>query len=363
VLLAASAMACASAKLGPPPALFPATTAWKVSVGEMIDGPLATDGTHVFVATRDGLVHALDIINGSPFWTAPVGPGLLAAAPGILAVRREDGTLTGIDPETGASRWKSASGIEGDLPPAIDADRVLVAGAGLAAVEADTGRILWKAAENETVIAPPAASASCLLTVESNSVIRCRDRTTGNSLWTIAVDAPVVASPLMDDRGRVMVGTTARGFLALRAQDGDSHWRWKLGADVRDPAVLFRDQVLFASYEAVLYSITRGNGHITWRAPLPSRPLAAPLLLGSAVLVACHETEVVGFDARTGRRLGLLKTPAETRTAPVLVGGRLVQGLQDHSVVALTLDLSPAREEAVGKPGGKAKAKKKKKEP
>ena len=337
-------------------------------MGELIDGPLATDGTRLFVATRDGVVHALDVLNGSPFWTAPVGPGRLAAAPGVLALLQADGTLIGLDPATGASRWKSASGIQGALPPTIDADRVLVAGAGLAAVEAATGRILWKADEPDAIVAAPAASGSCLLSLEANSVVRCRERATGTTRWTISIAAPVLAAPIMDDRGRVLVGTTARAFLAVRAEDGKPRWRWKLGADVRDSAVPFRNQVLFTSYEAVLYSITRSNGHMTWRAPLPSRPLSVPMLFGSTVLVACHETEVAGYDARTGRRLGVQKTPAEMRTPPLLIGGRLVAGLQDRSVVALTLDLSPAKEEVVVKPAAakaktKTKKEKKKEEP
>ena len=360
-LLGASATACAAAKLGPPPALFPAQMAWKVSVGETIDGPLATDGTRVFVATRDGVVHALDVLNGSPFWTARVGPGRLAAAPGVLALLQPDGTLVGLDPATGASRWKSASGVEGELPPVVDADRLVVAGAGVAAVEAATGRIVWTAEEPDAILVPPAASGSCLLTLEPSSVVRCRDRATGTTRWTITIDAPVLAPPIMDDRGRVLVGTTARAFLAVRAEDGRPRWRWKLGADVRDSAVPFGNQALFVTYEAVLYSITRSNGHMTWRAPLPSRPLSAPLLFGSTALVACHETELVGFDARTGRRLGVQKTPVEMRTPPLLMGARLVAGLQDRSVVALTLDLSPAKEERVVKPGAKAKAKTKKK--
>lgn len=360
-LLGASAMACAASKLAPPPALFPAQTAWKVSVGELIDGPLATDGTRVFVATRDGVVHALDVLNGSPFWTATVGPGRLAAAPGVLALLQPDGTLIGLDPGTGTSRWKSASGIEGELPPAVDADRFLVAGAGLAAVEAATGRILWRADESDAIVAPPVPSGSCVLTLESNSVVRCRDRETGTTRWTITIDAPVLAPPILDDRGRVLVGTTARAFVAVRAEDGKPRWSWKLGADVRDVAVPFQNQVLFTSYEAVLYSITRSNGHMSWRAPLPSRPFSVPLLFGSTVLVACHETEVVGFDARTGRRLGVQKTPAEMRTPPLLMGARLVAGLQDRSVVALTLDLSPAKEELVVKPAAKTKTKTKKK--
>jgi outer membrane protein assembly factor BamB len=151
-----------------------------------------------------------------------------------------------------------------------------------------------------------------------------------------------MASPVVDDQGRVMVGTTARAFVALRLDKGTRKWRWKLGADVRASPVLLGDHVVFASHEAVLYALSRGNGNLRWRANLPSRPLAAPLLLGRGVLVACYgsrpsENLVLGFDGDTGARLGEMRTPAELQGAPLLVGDRLVLAYRDGRVVGLQI--------------------------
>jgi hypothetical protein len=92
----------------------------------------------------------------------------------------------------------------------------------------------------------------------------------------------------------------------------------------------------------VLYALKRGSGKMVWRAGLPSRPLGGPQLLGRAALVACFENEIVGFDGRTGRKLGSLRTSAEIRTPPVLVGRRLYIGLRDRTVVALQLAVAGA---------------------
>ena len=114
-------------------------------------------------------------------------------------------------------------------------------------------------------------------------------------------------------------------------------------------AAILEDKVLFVSHEDVLYALNRGNGNMVWRAALPSRPLGGPLVAGAAVLVACFENEVVGFDARTGRKLGSLKTSAEIRTAPVMAARRLFVGLRDHTVVALQL-AAPSAEEPAAAP-------------
>jgi outer membrane protein assembly factor BamB len=141
------------------------------------------------------------------------------------------------------------------------------------------------------------------------------------------------------------VGTSGREFLAIALSDGGREWRWKVGADVRWGAVVWRDLVIFASHEDVLWGLARKSGNMAWRAGLPSRPLGPPLLVGGDVLVACYgsrpeENFLVGFDAKTGERLGDLRTPGELATAPVVVRDRLVMSLRDQRVVALQLPVS-----------------------
>jgi outer membrane protein assembly factor BamB len=123
-----------------------------------------------------------------------------------------------------------------------------------------------------------------------------------------------------------------------------------VGADVQGPAAILDDKVLVVSHDNVLYALKRGSGKMVWRAGLPSRPLGGPQLMGTAVLVACFENEVVGFDGRTGRKLGSLRTSAEIRTPPLLVGRRLYIGLRDRSVVALQLAGVPGPSSAAPPP-------------
>jgi hypothetical protein len=53
--------------------------------------------------------------------------------------------------------------------------------------------------------------------------------------------------------------------------------------------------------------------------------------------VACLENELVAFAPETGTSAGRLRTSAQIRTPPILVGGFLVVGLRDRSVIAYAL--------------------------
>ena len=137
-----------------PPDVFPMGTAWTSPVGESIEGPLATDGVRLFVATRDGAVQALSLATGSVVWRVEARPGVVGWGPGLVAVREEDGTVWGMEAETGHARWKVESGIAGAIPPVVSADAVLVAGEGLALLDPATGAARW------SVPAPPAVTTT-----------------------------------------------------------------------------------------------------------------------------------------------------------------------------------------------------------
>jgi len=312
-------------------------------LGEFVAPPLAADGRRLFVATRDGVVRALDPATGEVAWKAEGLPGRLSAAEGVLLVRGEDGTLTSLHPRTGAVRWTAGTGVVGTMAAVVDGDRALVPGQGLAAVELASGRALWADLTGAPTSAPPVSAGSRLLTGEADGTLRCRDRATGLSLWVARTGHALLAPPLVDEaRRRLYLGTTDKRIVEIDLDDGRRGWSWRVGADIAHAGLLRPGQVMFASHDAVLYSL-RPGGNLEWRAPLPARPLSPPLLVGGYLLLACLENELVAFTPDTGKAAGRLRTTAEIRTAPLVVpGGLVVVGLRDRSVIAYALPGSTA---------------------
>lgn len=318
--------------------------AWKAVAEGGLLPPLVADGERLFCARVDGSVEALALDGGRSLWRTSPGDGWLSAASGALVLRGDDGTVRRLDPTTGATLWTAASAIAGRAPAAIDGDLILVGGAGLAAIAIADGRLLWRATDGADTTTAPVAAGARLYVGEEDGTLRCRDRATGVTRWTLATGSALRAPVLLQD-DRLLVGTSDGRFIAVSPDKGTVRWRWRVGADVADVAVAFaKDVVLFTTYENVLYALDRDNGHLRWRAPLPSRPVSSPLLVGNAAVVACEEVEVVAFDARTGRRLGAATMPAEIRTPPLFARDRLYLGLRDHSVLAYNLDLTPSKE-------------------
>ena len=115
-----------------------------------------------------------------------------------------------------------------------------------------------------------------------------------------------MAPPLVDEgRRRIYLGTTDRRIVEIKLDKGDRGWRWKVGADIQSPGLLLKDRVFFASFDAVIYGLTRG-GNLAWRTPLPSRPLSGPQRVGGHILIACHEDEILGFFLDSDTPLSLI---------------------------------------------------------
>lgn len=336
ILLAVGPTLACGPRRPPPaaPSLFPVSPLWTATLADFTLGPLAADESRVIVATRDGSVQALDRTSGALLWRIEGRGGLLGSGPGVIVTRGSDGTVSRLRPRSGEAVWRAQTGVQGSLPPVVDGDMILVAGNGISALEAASGRILWSVPPGAIASTVPVPAGARIVLGETDGTLRCRDRATGVSLWTHRLRSAPLAAPLVAER-RVFLGTTDRQLLTLGLDRGHPGWSWKLGTDVQSAPVAFGNTVVFAALDAVLYALRRSNGHLAWRAPLPSRPLAAPLLVGNAILVACAESDIVGFDAKTGARLGALKTRAEIRTGPLVLEGRLYVGLRDRSVAAL----------------------------
>jgi len=337
LLLCLPPASCSGHRPAPRAPIFPPVAAWKTLLDDAVVAPLAADSRHVFVATRAGAVRALDPKTGEVLWKVEGVPGRLSANDGSLLVRDENGSVTSLHPRTGAVRWRVDTGVPGPLPVVLDGERALVAGQGLSAISLENGATVWIDRTGAETTTPPVPTTARLLTGEKDGTLRCRDRATGVSLWTLRTHDALLAPPLVEEsKRRLFLGTSDRRILEVSLDKGKPGWRWKVGADVAHAGLLLYGHVMFAAYDAVLYALQRG-GNLAWRGPLPSRPLAAPLVVEGRVLVACLENQLVVFDAVNGTSEGSFTTTAEIRTPPILAGSLIVLGLRDRSVIAYAL--------------------------
>lgn len=101
-----------------------------------------------FVASRDGVMRAIDARSGRLLWRRRFDGWLYPPAfqDGVLVTGGQQATLTGLDPDTGAIRWQRELGQELVYRPVAGRDAVFVttfAGEVLA-IDAALGEVRWR---------------------------------------------------------------------------------------------------------------------------------------------------------------------------------------------------------------------------
>ena len=341
------------APASPEPPIFPVTKKWVafLDTASEIQGPLASDGTRLFVSTREA-IFALDRASGRVLWRSETA-GLLTAAAGVVIVRSDSGQVTSLEPATGRTRWQAATGSTGPVAAVIDGVRILVAGSRLVGLDTASGKTVLDEALSAPATTPPVKLGQRLLLGEGPH-LRARDASTMQIAWSFTMERPLEAAPTIDGN-RILIGTGDRRAIALKT-NGKLDWQFKIGTSVPVPPAAAGGHALVAASEAVLYALTRGSGHMAWRAPLPSRPLGPPLVIGRQVVVACHPDELLAFDVETGKPEGTARAgierlgdagPSEIRAAPLVLDGSLYVAVRNPSwaVVALERGTPPAAPE------------------
>ncbi|MBI4199315.1 MAG: PQQ-binding-like beta-propeller repeat protein [Chloroflexi bacterium] len=110
-----------------PPPPNPPGLVWLRHLRELVTADMALADGRLFVATREGTLHALDIATGRQLWKSP-GLAPLHAAPivagGTVIQAAFDGTVYGFDASTGLRLWAISVGKETVASPVL-ADGVL----------------------------------------------------------------------------------------------------------------------------------------------------------------------------------------------------------------------------------------------
>ncbi|MBL4844928.1 MAG: PQQ-like beta-propeller repeat protein, partial [Planctomycetes bacterium] len=170
--------------------------------------------------------------GAAPAWSGPPG-GSTHAGPvisdGVLCVVNRASTVRGYDAASGALRWTTSLGGEGDqtsTPAAAKGRLVLAAGDGrVVCLAIGTGAVLWTASEAGGPRASVALANDVVVVNQGfpSRKLRALDLVTGVLRWEqilsqVAYSSPAIAGNL------VLVGTNKGAYEARSLSDGSSVW-------------------------------------------------------------------------------------------------------------------------------------------
>ncbi len=144
---------------------------------------------------------------------------------------------------------------------------------------------------------------------------------------------------------RVFVGSSDRGFYALRAGDGATLWRFETMAAVQCEPLYdaAEDAVYFGSNDGALYKVRAVDGHLLWRFNTAAEVGRRPVLRDGVVYVVNANDTLVAIDAASGAlRWHQHRTPAfgmevAGYAGPTLGRDKVYTAFSDGTVGAFSL--------------------------
>ena len=292
-----------------------------VQLEDIVQTPVAVDGSTAYVGDVGGRVTAIDVASGDVRWTGELGSlvtGAVTVDDGrALATAFGGGgdtsAVVAFDAETGEEEWRASREDASNLvsTPVVADGRVLVLDAlgGVLAFDTEDGHSLWRS----EVINPIAPSGQPFL------------------LQGVGASAPVSAD------GRVFaVDVTGRAY-AFDAETGAPLWDHALNDPSRfSPPLLAEDQLLVTTDSGALSAIDVATGHLRWSVGGDAEFLRGLADAGDELIAATglENGGLVAFSSDPGGTLVDEPSPT-TPDVGTLVVGFLLGGLLAGAAILL----------------------------
>ncbi|MGF1763876.1 outer membrane protein assembly factor BamB [Aliivibrio kagoshimensis] len=263
----------------------------------------------VFVASRDGVVSALDPENGKRVWSQSLESDTIARLSGGLTL----------------SYGKVFIGTENGEIIALDQE---------------SGEELWRETLDGEVLSTPLADEGLVMVHSSQGVLYAFDADSGNKKWQISSEVPSLTlrgdSSPVSISGGVFWGMSNGRLAAALISKGQLLWQQPIGmpkgsteidriVDVDSTPLVLGGRLYTIGFNGQLVALELRTGKAAWKRNYSSvTDLATD---GGRIFVVTENDHVVAVDARSGTELWQ-NEQLENRllTAPVLIEGHLVVG-------------------------------------
>ena len=310
VLLAV--LVCNSALQARPILSEPLSKCWSYSEPILKTGGVVADGSAVYLVNEDSTVKALDRVSGSIIWSAELGgtvdSSLVAAGSSILVLTRAASNgrhstsfyIRAVSKATGITQWVTPlpASDRYSIRPADDSTLIIENGSVITVLDVGNGQARWSRGgvliggfgtntDDGPIAAAPGPGKLELLSLSDGHPVAKFER------------APVPMA-VASKTGQAIVFGDARGVIEAR-HGGKRVWRYKAGGGI-SRLVVVEDDVIAASDDNFLYSISLRNGNVGWKRKLPGRISSVDRLgAGRVGVTVVGEKTAYVIDVTDGR--------------------------------------------------------------
>lgn len=278
---------------------------WQMALGDVVDAPLAGDGTRIFGQNWGREIFALDAADGRKLWsvTYAASPaddhrqGGVVVAGAALLVPVWNGTLLALDPATGSELWRAVTPGPLRAPPTVAGERIYLPG--------------------------------------GDGVLRCFDRK-GTELWRWSGGSPQLAAVALAAGNPVVVDRS--GVVTALDPFGQVRWQRPLAEICYYAAPIVRGDALYVATAAgSLWHLDAATGAVVWRRSGFGPFYATPLFDGGRLILGDNDGVLSIVAAAGGDLVATFRADGAIQGGAVRIGEGIAFGSRDRRLHLLTL--------------------------
>jgi outer membrane protein assembly factor BamB len=301
------------------PSLFPVRTIWTLALNNLLAFPPAYEGTRGYFPLTGDRIVAYDLLPGTQTWIVDAHPKMEPVAGGGLLFFVDADSLTALNGDDGSVAWQLPFAEPLAVHPVWDNGWLVVAteAGTVRAIRATDGESIWSRDLGARAHAMPALAADRVyVPLQDNRIVALRVDT-GEPIWERKLGGAPDQILALDDR--LYVGSKDNFFYCVTTKDGRVDWRWRTGGDVIGLPIVDERRVFFVALDNVMRALDRESGVQKWMRPLPLRPMAGPVRVGSSIVVTGFAPSLKGFNAADGVAASDITAGSEVAAPPYVV--------------------------------------------
>jgi len=300
----------------------------------------ALAGDKIIIGSRDARVRVYNL-HGKELRRiaieAACESGALAVNSALVVLADVNGTLYGINSETGSIVWRHrlSSVLLGHPVKAGDGFMVQTADNRIYLFSAK-GEKRWSFAGQQGGLtmhqgSSPRVFGDAVYAIFTNGDVVALRMDSGNLIWRrqllldiSAVTLSEMKVPITDPvlAGDILIISFYQGnMIALSVTDGQQRWQRKLS--LKSTPVVLNGRLLAATSHGAMVAVDISDGEILWRQKMSEGELVGPSL-SQGRLFAGDDHGYIYTLAPDGRKLGVLSLPGRMDRAPVAVPGGIL---------------------------------------
>jgi eukaryotic-like serine/threonine-protein kinase len=295
-----------------------------------IEGAPTIDGQTVYVADREGALHAVDLATGKERWTYHSDDGF-ETSPLVMNGRVYIGDLSGIFHAVSAADGKkiwifdaqntihsSANAIDGNIVFGTDGADIFCL--------SPQGKQIWQAKAGDRVNGAPAVAGGLVFVSGCDAQLRALSVGAGEEKFATDIGALAPGSPaVLDDR--IIIGTDQGRVVCMPRDGGKSIWEFD---DIGEHAMVYGSPavadgiVIVGARDRNVHALDIATGKPLWNFPTRGDVDASPLISSGRVYVASRDKHLYVLDLKTGAQLWSFNAARPISASPAIGSGVLV---------------------------------------